>query len=402
MTYHIQNIFLSFLGANIVLTILSAGFLQLLWGLINALQIIVLSYLFKLDIPDNAGQLMQMILKLCSMQFVQTDDILNDTFGFRETEAFSKIKFESGEEISRYEDAGYESTIFLLLLGPICFIAVFFFVAIVFKFILFKATLKCGDNCLTRIIRVDSPYLVIMTRFMLESCIEIGLSAMITLLSIDKETFSSAGEAFSTACAALGLLLLFLAPIYLYKVAARFMEYIIMDMEVKQTELSPYSRLFEDYRPKLPAIRYPVVFFLRRYSILLAMTLLPFHKLLQIQCQMIGTIFVIAYLLYYQPYLEKKFNRQEAINEITVLLAAYPLLVFTEWVFDVDSRNKAGWSIVFLILINILFNLTIVIVSFIVSSIKKTKYALIRLKKRREMTKRLKEKTQKLEEHRQD
>ena len=48
---------------------------------------IVLTNLFDLDVPENAYQIMQMILKLCSVDFIDTD-FLFDVFNFRETEVF--------------------------------------------------------------------------------------------------------------------------------------------------------------------------------------------------------------------------------------------------------------------------------------------------------------------------
>ena len=51
------------------------------------MQMIVLTNLFDLDVPENAYQIMQMILKLCSVDFINTD-FLFDVFNFRETEVF--------------------------------------------------------------------------------------------------------------------------------------------------------------------------------------------------------------------------------------------------------------------------------------------------------------------------
>ena len=177
---------------------------------------------------------MQMILKLCSMQFFATDEYLNGIFGFRQTSAFGQIELESGENISRFEDAGYENSIFILLLGPIFFLILAFVAFVILKLLLQKATNRCSENFLTRKLRIDLPYMVIMTRFFLESCIEIGLSAMICVLSIDSATFTTFSEALSTIFAIISLILLLLAPFYLFNVAKRFMNYVYIDMEVKQ------------------------------------------------------------------------------------------------------------------------------------------------------------------------
>ena len=84
LTKSIENFLLTFLGANIFLSLFSAYLLQHLWGMINTLQIIVLSSLFGLDIPFNADIVMKMILKMCALEAVDTSSVLN-IFNFRET-----------------------------------------------------------------------------------------------------------------------------------------------------------------------------------------------------------------------------------------------------------------------------------------------------------------------------
>ena len=61
-------------------------------------------------------------------------------------------------------------------------------------------------------------------RFLLESCLEIGLSAIICVLMIDDETFENSWEAFSTVCAFLSLLGLLIAPIYMVKVTKTYLK----------------------------------------------------------------------------------------------------------------------------------------------------------------------------------
>ena len=128
-----ENALMAFFSANIFLTIFSAGLMQLLWGLINTLQIIVLTYLFNLDIPMNASMLMVMLLKLCSMEFFSTDELFDKMFDFRETEPYNTIVHANGDKESKYDDAGYETTIFFLLLGPIFFLVLIFLAYVLFK-----------------------------------------------------------------------------------------------------------------------------------------------------------------------------------------------------------------------------------------------------------------------------
>lgn len=159
-----------------------------------------------------------MILQLCALQIVPVDDYINEIFHFpNETPAFQTTVYKDHEK-SKFADAGYDSSTFILLIGPIFFLILFYVIFVVLKKLLQLLTCKCGENCATRVLRKQSLQMVIIMRFLLESCLEIGLSAMITVLMMSKETFKSFSEAFSTACAFLSLLALLLAPLYFLRV----------------------------------------------------------------------------------------------------------------------------------------------------------------------------------------
>ena len=49
LTGSLESVLESFFGANIFVSVFSSAFLQYLWGMINTLQIIVLSALFDLN-----------------------------------------------------------------------------------------------------------------------------------------------------------------------------------------------------------------------------------------------------------------------------------------------------------------------------------------------------------------
>lgn len=78
----------SFFAANFGLSIIFAGMLKFLWGMINTLQIIVLTVLFRLDTPYNADTFMVSILKLCSMDAESLDAVFEEMFHFREMDPF--------------------------------------------------------------------------------------------------------------------------------------------------------------------------------------------------------------------------------------------------------------------------------------------------------------------------
>ena len=93
---------------------------------------------------------------------------------------------------------------------------------------------------------------------------------------------------------------------------------------------------------------------------------------------------VIAYVAGIQPHTNTAVNNQEIINEIIVLISTYPLLFFTEWVWDMDSRLNAGWFLVACILLNVLLNISIQLFAVLWAQKKKVKLLCIRRNKKLE------------------
>ena len=218
-----EDMLKAFFGANIFVSLFSSGFLQFLWGMINTLQVLVLTELFYIDIPVNADMVMRMILRMCSLDFIQTDKIF-EVFKFRETKTFHTETSEAGEETSKWAEAGYDSSNFFLLMGAIVIFMALFVVISVFKLTIRACTSCCGNNFFTRYFRKPIMFTVIGLRFLLEGCIEIGLSAMITVMMMDGDNFKSFWEGVSTLSAFLSLVCLAIAPAALIFVTRKYLK----------------------------------------------------------------------------------------------------------------------------------------------------------------------------------
>lgn len=120
------------------------------------------------------------------------------------------------------------------------------------KHLMKRLTRKCGENFFTRFLRRRVDYLVIITRFFLESCVEIGLSGMICVLMMDSDNFKSFGDFLSTVSAFLCLIILALVPFYFYRLKKSHMRDVALQMEAGERyqppEKSSYAGLFEAYR----------------------------------------------------------------------------------------------------------------------------------------------------------
>lgn len=110
----------------------------------------MLTVLFPIDFPENAEMIMIMFLKLCALDFFDTEGYLQSMFGFRETEAYETFVDAEGEKMSKFAEAGYENSNYYALLGPIFFMLILFLIILLIRKILYCLVYKCRDNFFTR------------------------------------------------------------------------------------------------------------------------------------------------------------------------------------------------------------------------------------------------------------
>ena len=93
---------------------------------------------------------------------------------------------------------------------------------------------------------------------------------------------------------------------------------------------------------------------------------------------MLSTLAALTYNAAVQPYKNRLTNMQEIFNEATVLVAAYPLLTFTLWIWELDHKKNVGWFLVALIILNVLANIGLL--TFIACRDFVLKYKVFRVK----------------------
>ena len=91
------------------------------------------------------------------------------------------------------------------------------------------------------------------------------------------------------------------------------------------------------------------------------LTILPRHTYFQIVSQMWCTIVFFSYFGAVRPYKTSITNKQEIFNEAVVLIASYPLLAFTDWIWELDKKKDFGWMLVSCIIISFLVNVGLII-----------------------------------------
>ena len=125
----LDGILAAVMGGNFVLTLIFQTSMQQLWGLVNTLQIIVLTVLFNLKTPLNVQIVLITILKISNFDILPTDDFFSYILSFTDTQPLNQI----------FEDAGFESSNFILLTGTLLiFLLAYGLLKIILKLPIFK------------------------------------------------------------------------------------------------------------------------------------------------------------------------------------------------------------------------------------------------------------------------
>jgi hypothetical protein len=74
---------------------------------------------------------------------------------------------------------------------------------------------------------------------------------------------------------------------------------------------------------------------------------------------------MLIYIVEFQPFEKQLINYLEIFNELCILAVAYHLLLFTDFVSDLDIQYNAGWSIVLLTALNIVVNMIVIFIELI-------------------------------------
>ena len=115
------------------------------------------------------------IMKLTNLDIIKTEDFLSGVFQF---------KVEAPPFNTAFEEAGYDTSNFIIELGPIFIIGCSAIVFFVFRIIILRLSKANSDFCLRRLVLQFYPQSIVL-RYLIESCIEMGLVALISIKSMD-------------------------------------------------------------------------------------------------------------------------------------------------------------------------------------------------------------------------
>ena len=117
-------------------------------------------------------------------------------------------------------------------------------------------------------------------RFLIESCIEMGLVALISVKSMEGEQFQYFWDGLAIVLAYLALLCLFFTPFYLLYAAWQL---IWRSFILGEQRMTRYKNLFEGYKvDSFAAMSQMAYIFVRRLAMLYILVFLPDFTLIQI------------------------------------------------------------------------------------------------------------------------
>ena len=71
----------------------------------------------------------------------------------------------------------------------------------------------------------------------------------------------------------------------------------------------------------------------------------------------ITSIIYIIFVGTVKPFETRRLNQLEIFNELCILIASYHMIVFTDFVDNQDIQYLGGWSLIAVILFNMIVNL---------------------------------------------
>ena len=75
----------------------------------------------------------------------------------------------------------------------------------------------------------------------------------------------------------------------------------------------------------------------------------------------LSTTAVICYLITYKPFVSPLQNFKETFNEVLIAIAAYPLWMYSDWLYGDATRIYASWTMLGILCIVIVFNMSLML-----------------------------------------
>ena len=129
--------------------------------------------------------------------------------------------------------------------------------------------------------------------------------------------------------------------------------------------------MYEDYNNEKQTTKWFIgYFYLRRLLFSICCVYLINYPVFQIQLYMAFSLANLIFIIIAKPFTTKKANYTEIYNEVTILAVSFVLFSFTDFVPNTSTRQVAGYFLIAIVLLNILYHLLTLLASNIISLFK--------------------------------
>ena len=362
----------AFFSGNLALTIFTSIVIFYLWGMINGLQLIAMTCLFRIRLPANVSSIMNEILKLANFDLLRTGWIIDKVFRFSETPSFS----------ASFEQADFEGSNFIQGIGPMFIAMVYYagFLCVRWVVIEWLYEVPCMKQ---RIVPWFRSHNIEATsiRFILEGNIDILFWTLISALHV-KDSHSlgpKAQDRFSNLFGFAMLMVLAYAPFHaIYRAiqyhklkSTPFSQMSDEEREAHVKQVQSMRELFKGVKLNRPSLLYSLIFIVRRMVMVATLIFLPLDGNFQVFIYLGSAFWMLIYAISVKPYEDRVLNRQEVTNELFILLTGYFMLMFSGWIPDeekiagleLNTKTAIGLAMLCSVLLNVMVNIGIVLVS---------------------------------------
>ena len=187
-------------------------------------------------------------------------------------------------------------------------------------------------------------------RFLLEEYLTITIAMLIKLYALDwSNWFESISSIFAIFLGFAVIVSPFMLWSFLYANHKKMRNAVF---------LRRYSSLVDGLtHRRISAILYGVIFIFRRMALALFIIVIPALNWLQTQLVVLTCSLVIISIGWIQPFQLPVSNSMEIFNEVLVLISFYFMIIYSEFVPDVEARYNVAWVNICLIVGMVAYNI---------------------------------------------
>lgn len=190
--------------------------MQLLWGMVNTLQLVIHMNMLTLIVPANVQFFFTFIVDIVNFKVFDVKPLINKVFGFKED-----LKKKSDMPLE-FQQTGYDSTNLMKNLG-LLFIAIIGLVVII-AFVLLMRLLAKKIEIVNKIVTVISRKLFFnsILRALLEAYLKFSISTWISIKKLDFSTIDTYEEKINVVMTFLFLAVILIFPAFTYFILHKY------------------------------------------------------------------------------------------------------------------------------------------------------------------------------------